>query len=225
VTSVAIEYSVAGAGSYTTICPDTSAPYSCSWNSSGLTDGAYDVRAIAIDTLGNQTTSAVVSAYVNNTGPTGIDVQGSNGGVNDKLDAGDSVVFTYSTTMDPNSILAGWSGASAPIKVRVNNGGTSDSMEFYDNTNTTPLGLLATGTALAINIDHVTAPSVFNATIVRSGVNITVTIGSLVSGAVNGSPKGKNAMVWNTSSQAQSTAGKPTLPTTVTESGASDLDF
>jgi hypothetical protein len=67
---------------------------------------------------------------------------------------------------------------------------------------------------------------VFNATIAMSGANITVTIGSLVSGAVNASPKGKNAMVWQTSSQALSAAGaKPTLPTTVTESGPSDLDF
>jgi hypothetical protein len=225
VTSVAIQYSLAGAGSYTTICTDASSPYSCSWNSSALADGAYDVRAIATDTLGNTGTSAVVSAYVNNTGPTGTDVQGSNGGLNDVLDAGDTVIFTYSTTMLPSSILTGWSGASTPIKVRVNNGGTSDSMEFYDNANTTPLGLLASGTALAINIDHVTAPSVFNATIVRSGATITVTIGTLISGAVKNNPKGKNAMVWQTSSQALSTAGKPTLPTTVTESGASDLDF
>jgi len=53
-----------------------------------------------------------------------------------------------------------------------------------------------------------------------------VTIGSLISGAVTATPKGKNAMVWQTSSQATSlAAGKPVLPTTVTESGASDVDF
>jgi Bacterial Ig domain len=225
VQSVAIQYAVSGSGSYTTLCTDTSSPYSCTWNAALLADGAYDVRAIATDTAGNQTTSAVVSAYVNNTGPTGTDVQGTNGGVDDRLDAGDTVIFSYSTTMQASSILAGWNGASAPIKVRVNDGGTSDSMQFYDNANTTPLGLLATGTALAINIDHVTAPTVFNATIAMSGTNITVTIGSLVSGAVTSSPTGKNAMVWQTNAQALSSTGKPTLPTTVTESGASDLDF
>ena len=225
VQSVAIQYSVAGAGSYTTICTDASSPYSCNWNASALADGAYDVRAIATDTAGNQTTSAVVAAYVNNTGPTGTDVQGTNGGVNDVLDTGDTVVFTYSTTMLPSSILAGWSGSSAPIKVRVANNGASDAMEFYDNANTTSLGLLAAGTTLAINADFVTQASVFNATIVRSGANITVTIGSLVSGTINNTPKGKTPMVWQTSSQAQSTAGKPTLPTTVTESGGMDLDF
>jgi hypothetical protein len=98
-------------------------------------------------------------------------------------------------------------------------------MEFYDNANTTSLGLLASGTALAINIDHVTAPTVFNATIAMSLTNVTITIGSLVSGAVTANPKGKNPMVWQTNSQALSSAGKPTLPTTVTESGPNDVDF
>ena len=225
VQSVAIQWSVAGAGSYTTLCTDTSSPYSCPWNASALADGAYDVRAIATDTAGNQTTSAIASAYVNNTGPTGTDVQGTNGGVNDVLDAGDTVIFTYSTTMLPSSILAGWSGASTAIKVRVNNSGASDSMEFYDVANATSLGLLATGTALSIKADHVSAPTLMNATIVRSGATITVTIGTVISGTVTTNAKGKNDMVWQTSSQALSSAGKPALPTTVTESGPGDLDF
>jgi hypothetical protein len=225
VQSVAIQYSVAGAGSYATICTDSSSPYSCNWNAAALADGAYDVRAIATDTAGNQTTSAVVSAYVNNTGPTGLDVQGTNGGVNDVLDAGDTVVFTYSTTMQPSSILAGWSGASTAIKVRVNNGGGSDSMEFYDAANSTPLGLLATGTALSIRSNNVLSTTLLNATIAQSGANITVTIGSVISGTVNQNPKGKHDMIWQTNSQALSSAGKPTLPTTVTESGPNDLDF
>ena len=164
---------------------------------------------------------------MNNTGPTGTDVQGTNGNVNDKLDAGDTVVFTYSAAIAPSSILAGWNGAApAAIRVRVNNSGPSDSMEFYDAANTTPLGLLASGTVLEINIDHVTGPTLFNATISRSGSTFTVTIGSLISGAVTTNPKGKTPMIWQTSSQATSQAtGIPVLPTTVTETGANDNDF
>src|SRR5688500_17923918 len=64
---VSIQYSLAGADSWTTICTDAAAPYTCSWNSAGRTDGAYDLRAIAQDTLGNAGTSALGSAYVNNT--------------------------------------------------------------------------------------------------------------------------------------------------------------
>ncbi|HET8949162.1 MAG TPA: Ig-like domain-containing protein [Solirubrobacteraceae bacterium] len=226
ITNVAIQYSVAGANTWLPICTDTSSPYSCSWNAASRTDGAYDLRAVSVDTLGNQSTSATVTAYVNNLGPTGTDVQGTNGGVNDKLDTGDTVVFTYSEAINPSSILAGWTTGTAAIRVRVNNTGGSDSMEFYDAANTTPLGLLAAGTALSINIDHVTAPTLFNGTIARSGSTVTVTIGSLISGAVTANPKGKNAMVWQTNSQATSLAtGKPVLPQTITESGASDIDF
>ncbi len=224
---VSIQYSLAGANSWTTICTDAAAPYTCPWNSAGRTDGAYDIRAIASDTLGNQGTSALGSAYVNNTGPTGTDVQGTNGGVNDKLDAGDTVVFTYSAAIAPSSILSGWSGAApAAIRVRVNNTGTSDSMEFYDAANSTPLGLLASGTVLSIYLDFVSGPTVFNATISRSGSTFTVTIGSLVSGTVTSSAKGKNVMVWHPSSQATSlTTGISVWPTTVTESGGNDNDF
>jgi hypothetical protein len=224
---VTIQYSLAGANSWTTICTDASAPYSCSWNSAGRADGAYDLRAIATDTLGNQGTSALGSAYVNNTGPTGSDVQGTNGGVNDRLDAGDTVVFSYSAAITPSSILPGWNGAApAAIRVRVANNGTTDSMTFYDAANTTPLGLLATGTVLNISLDYVSGPTVFNATIARSGSTFTVTIGSLISGTVRPSAKGKNDMVWRPSSQATSLAtGIAVWPTTVTEGGGNDNDF
>jgi len=226
---VTIQYSPAGANTWTTICTDASSPYSCSWNSTSpsLADGSYDVRAQAQDAIGNQGTSATVSTYVNNTGPTGTDVQGTNGGVNDRLDAGDTVVFTYSAAITPSSILPGWNGAApAAIRVRVNNNATTDSMAFYDATNTTPIGLLATGSVLSIYLDYVSGPTVFNATIARSGSTFTVTIGTLVSGAVTATAKGKNDMVWQPSSQATSLAtGIAVWPTTVTESGANDNDF
>ena len=229
IASVAIRYRPSGGGAYTTLCTDAAGPaYTCAWNATGLADGAaYDVVAVATDTLGHVSTSAPYTAVVNASGPTGTDVQGANGGVNDRLDAGDSITFTYSAAIAPGSILPGWSGASpAAIRVRVNNSGTSDSLELYDAANTAPLGLLAAGTALAINIDHVTAPTLFNATIARSGSTFTVTLGSLISGAVTSAPKGKSAMVWRTSSRATAaTGGKPVFATTVTESGGSDLDF
>jgi hypothetical protein len=224
---VTIQYSPAGAGNWMTLCTDAAAPYSCSWNSAGSADGAYDIRAIAQDTLGNPGTSSSVYAYVNNTGPTGTDVQGTNGGVNDRLDAGDTVTFSYSAAIKPSSILPGWDGAApASLRMRVNNSGTSDSIELYDAANTTPLGLLASATVLSTNIDYVTGPTVFNATISRSGSTFTVTIGSLISGAVTPSPSGRTTMTWRPSSQATSQAtGISVWPTTVSESGASDNDF
>ncbi len=136
------------------------------------------------------------------------------------------MIFTYSEAIAPSSILAGWTSGSAAIRVRVNNNGTSDSMEFYDAANSTPLGLLASGTSLLINTDHVSAASLFNGTISRSGSTVTVTIGSMVSGALTATPTGKIAMVWKSSSQAASLAtDKPVLPGTITESDLQDIDF
>ncbi|WP_022927927.1 Ig-like domain-containing protein [Patulibacter americanus] len=62
----------AGDGSsYATVCTTTTAPYSCSWATTGLADGAYKVRATATDKADNAATSAVVSnRVVDNTAPT-----------------------------------------------------------------------------------------------------------------------------------------------------------
>ena len=184
------------------------------------------MRALATDTLGNQSTSTVVAAYVNNTGPTGTDVQSTNNNVNDKIDAGDTVTFTYSEAIAPASILAGWNGSSTAIRVRVNNNGGNDAMVFYDAANTTALNILATGTSLSIEADYVSGATLFNATIVRSGSNLTITIGTLISGTVTTKAKGKAPMTWQTNSAATSLAsGKPVLPATISESGAQDVDF
>jgi hypothetical protein len=57
-------------GSWTTICTSTTSPYSCSWNTTTLTDGLYDLQAITTDAAGNATTSATVaSRRVDNTNP------------------------------------------------------------------------------------------------------------------------------------------------------------
>ena len=131
---------------------------------------------------------------MNNTGPTGTDVQGTNGSVNDKLDAGDTVVFTYSAAIAPASILSGWNGA-APRRSAC--ASTTAARRTRWSSTTPPTrrrsNLLATGTALTINIDHVTAATLFNATIARSGSTFTVTIGSLISGAVTTEPEGQDA--------------------------------
>src|SRR5581483_11826139 len=72
IASVAFQRSPAGAGTWTTIATDTTSPYSVSWDTTGVTDGLYDLRAVATDKAGNQTTSTVVTnRRVDNTNPTG----------------------------------------------------------------------------------------------------------------------------------------------------------
>ena len=67
--SVTFQRSPAGAGTWTTICAPTAAPYTCSWNTAGVADGLYDLRAIALDASGYSRTSTVSSRRVDNTAP------------------------------------------------------------------------------------------------------------------------------------------------------------
>jgi hypothetical protein len=67
VAQVVIQVQAADASSWTTLCTDTTAPYSCSWDTrTGTPDGPYDLRAVATDKAGYSTTSEVVRTYVAN---------------------------------------------------------------------------------------------------------------------------------------------------------------
>ena len=70
IASVAIQRSPAGLDTWTTICADTTTPYSCSFDTTTVADGLYDLRAVATDNSGNSTTSALVaSRRIDNTAP------------------------------------------------------------------------------------------------------------------------------------------------------------
>ncbi|HEY8844671.1 MAG TPA: Ig-like domain-containing protein [Gaiellaceae bacterium] len=69
VSSVAFQRSAAGANSWTTIGSDTTSPYAVSFDSTGVADGNYDLRAVTTDAAGNSFTSAVVTITVDNSAP------------------------------------------------------------------------------------------------------------------------------------------------------------
>ena len=50
--------------------PTTPTPYTCSWNTTALADGSYDLRARATDNAGNQTSTVDRDARLDNTAPT-----------------------------------------------------------------------------------------------------------------------------------------------------------
>ena len=58
-----------GAGGFSTVASDTTAPYAGSWNSTAAPDGATDIRALITDAAGNVHTTAIVSVTVDSTGP------------------------------------------------------------------------------------------------------------------------------------------------------------
>ena len=126
---VAIQYSLAGAGSWTTICTDTTAPYSCSWNAAGAAPTAPTTCARSPPTRSaTRRTSARRAAPTSTTparpAPTS---RAPTAASNDRLDAGDTVIFTYSAgdraRLDPRRLER---RAPTAIRVRVNNNGTPD---------------------------------------------------------------------------------------------------
>lgn len=66
VASVRIE-SRSTSGTFSEVCTDLTAPYSCPWNASALADGSHELRAVLVETYGGgSTTSAPVPVTVNN---------------------------------------------------------------------------------------------------------------------------------------------------------------
>lgn len=219
VANVAFQYKLSTGTTWTTIATDTTTPYSANFATAAL-NGTYDIRALSTDIAGNQGTSTFTNVVIDNTVPTAVDIQTTNGGaVAGRPDAGDVITFTFSEPMRPASILAGWTGASTAVFVRLSNGGT-DRLRVRNpgNTANLPFGSVRIGTA------WVTATANFNATMVMVGNTIVVTLGTQTSGTVATSNTTYN-MLWSPSATALDVAGNAMSTTTRTETGAADREF
>ena len=49
VAQVVVQYAAAGSSTWTTLCTDTTSPYSCTWDTLTVLDGDYQLRAIATE--------------------------------------------------------------------------------------------------------------------------------------------------------------------------------
>jgi hypothetical protein len=218
VTSVTIQRAPAGTSTWTTICTDNTSAYSCAWATTG--DGLYDLRATAVDTLGHTSTSAVIaSRQVDNTAPTGSDVQAVNGtGTQYKIDQGDVITFSYSEAIAPASLASGWDGASLSVTVRVNNSANADTITVYNAANSAQLTAFST---LQLRANHVSAARTFAATAVVDDNEVVITLGA---GGTTLASTSTTAMRWAPSNAVRDLAGNAASTATVNESG-SDRDF
>ncbi|MGN6257360.1 MAG: hypothetical protein ACTHN3_06385 [Solirubrobacterales bacterium] len=195
---------------------------------SSLAAGSYSFSLTATDAAGNSGTQSGYSVTVDNTAPSGSDVQTTNGGtVSGLAEAGDKITFSFSEALDPNSVLSGWSGAATNVVVRLNdgNGSGNDTVTIFNATNTTqlPLGSINLGRA-----DYTSASITFGATgtassMTMSGSTITITLGTQSAAATTAAATG--TMTWTPSSSATDAAGNGVSTTTVTESGTADREF
>jgi chitinase len=226
IASVVFERSLAGSGSWTTICTDNAAPYTCAFDTTTVGDESYDLRARATDNGGRSATSVVAARVIeNDTTPTGTDVQTPvTGATAGRLETGDQIRLTFSEPIAPGSVLAGWTGASQAIRVSVANSANNDRMDFLDSTGATRLNLVDGATDLRLGGNFVTANTLFNATMTRSGSNVTITLGSFISGTlVTNTSNG--SMTWRPSAGALDLASNAVSTAMVTETGAADRDF
>jgi hypothetical protein len=69
VTSVAFEYSPAGADNWTTFAVDTDAPYRQAFDTTQVPDGEYDIRAVLTDSSNATATDVLKDRIVNNNNP------------------------------------------------------------------------------------------------------------------------------------------------------------
>ena len=242
ITSVRIQRNLAGTSTWVDVCTVTTAPYSCTWDTRTVADGNYNFRAILVDGNGVSTTSAVVGpTRVDNNPVRGADVQAANGGPTvGKLEAGDTITFTYSEVLNPSSILAGWSGGSQTVGVRVRDGGllspklgsADDTLDVFTNTAiTTPVSL----GSVNLKGDFLKGgkSAVFSATMTATTVTlngqpvtaVTVRLDAMTAGSGIRTSGGTPAMVWTPSSAAFDLAGNQCSTAPVTESGTADKDF
>lgn len=189
----------------------------------GLTSGSYAYTHAVADAAGNG--SGVVagfSASVDATAPTGVDIQATNtsGGTVGRPETGDTLTFSFSEPIEPTSVLAGWDGSATSVVVRFFRSGGSRPMTVRnaDNSAQLPLGT----TTMSTHSPNNTAVDFVASSMVRSGTNIVITLGTTSGAAQTGTA---NTMSWTPQAEVTDPAGNPMSVTAVTEGGAADPDF
>jgi Bacterial Ig domain/Bacterial Ig-like domain len=142
VEQVAFERAPAGGSTWTTIATDTSAPFSASWDTTAVSDGLFDIRAVATDTTNHSTTSVVTNRRVDNTAPD------TTIGTTPPDPSNDTTpTFTFSSS-EPGSTFecrvdsASWSPCASPETLSALGAGSHDfdvhATDTAGNTDSTP---------------------------------------------------------------------------------------
>lgn len=210
-----------------------------------LSDRAKSYTLTPTDADGNTKTASGYAITADNMAPTASNIQTTNkpGGSSGVAEISDTIVFTFSEQIDPQSILPGWTGASTNVIVRLHDGGcllsllvkicADDDFEIFDSGGS---ALSALGPVVKPNdIDYIgggiigtLADAVFGATgtpstMVQSGATITITLGTRSGSSPD---QGNNTtMSWDSSSSPYDAAGNAASGNNVNEGGGGDREF
>jgi hypothetical protein len=210
------------------------------YRSAELTDvllaGTKPFTVKATDVAGNAGT-VEGSATADTTPPTAVDVQTANGGATVGLaEAKDSITYTFSEPIDPQSVIAGWTGAATNVTVRIyNNGllglGGNDQLQIYDSTNATllPLGTVDLGRNDYAGGLLEGSYRFLESKMTMSGNTITIVFGTYSSTILidpgRSMATGTGQMTWTPVATPFDRAGNVMSTTAATESGPADKEF
>jgi hypothetical protein len=195
-----------------------------------LVEGAKAFKVTAADVAGNGRT-VEGSVTIDNTVPNAADIQSANGAGNTvgQPDAGDSLTFTFSEPVEPETILAAWTGASSNVVVRMTDNGLlgistgDDNAQVYNAANTTALPLGAVDLGRGDYVTGLLLGSIsFGASgtaskMTMSGNTVTIVLGTYAGAlAVKSTAAGTGTMVWTP---------KPPEPQVVTDRAANLLSL
>ena len=192
-----------------------------------LTTGSKTYSLTSTDVNGNSRLQTAFPVTVDNTPPTATDIQTTNGvGTIGRIDLGDTITYTFSEVIDPQSILANWTGASTSVVVRFTDNLSVDTFAVWNGANTTQLALGSVNT----KGNFVTAATTAGASgtpstmVLDTATNkITITLGT-VTGTI-GTDAASKTMTWTPSTAAFDRAGVAMSATARNETGVADPEF
>lgn len=197
----------------------------------GSLSGTKSYTVTSTDNLAYARLQDGYSVTVDNTAPTATAISTGNAGNQGLAETGDTITFTFSEQIDPQSILAGWTGASTNVTVEFQDGGcvlvlcSSDTFSVLS----LPLGSVDLNSAgyygcnvIGIVCDK-TPASFVNSPMVASANTITITLGTRSGGSGSFNDVGSdNDMAWDSTATPYDAAGNPASGNTFTET---DNDF
>jgi hypothetical protein len=221
VANATFQRSPMGANTWTTIgSPDTTSPYSVTWDTTAVADGQYDLRVVTTDNAGNAFTSPTITVRVDNTAPSIVGnatgTVGSNGWYTT------NVGLTWTVT-DPGSGVATQTNCGAQ-SVTSDTTGTSFTCSATDNAGNSGSGTVTIKRDTVNPTGAITAPAA-SARVGGSSVAITSSSADATSGVASAvfqrSPAGTNT--WTTIATDTSSPWTTTWNTTALANGNYDL--
>lgn len=193
-----------------------------------LAAGPETYTLTSTDNNGNSRLQTGFTTTVDNTSPTAGDIQTTNGGATvGRIEQNDTIIYTFSEIIDPESILAGWTGVATDVVVRFTENGNDDTFAVWNATNTSQLALGSVATKANVVTGAATAgasgtPS--RMVLDMATATVTITLGTVAGGPLN-TDLGSIKMIWTPSTSAFDRAGNAMSGTQANESGANDSDF